>query len=349
MKRYALLLIALVAVFSLSAVIRTVDNHVPSLGQYTTFSAAQTASAPGDTIYIYPSPNGYSGDYLSKQLTVIGGGTDPANPGLITSKFTPHVNAVGASGSVFIGLEVDSGPTYSYPVSVRNCVFNASMSCLRNGSTFTDCKFKGVVYVGDGSTQSLNNIFTGCTFLDPSYRVYLSSLASGAFFNCLFLGNSYHVYCSNVQTAAAFNNCVFVNSSTGTPYLASGSTATASLVFTNCIMETLYLSSIYSNFTYQYCIFEQSPPGITGPGNQFGVTMATVMVDVNGGNYHLAAGSPALNAGLGNVDIGLYGGSSPFDDLWYLTFLANITAFTCPPIVDAGGNLQLHIEAKCGN
>ena len=349
MKTPALILIALAAVFSLSAVIRTVDNHIPSLGQYTNFDTAMAAAAAGDTIYIYPSPNGYSGSYITKQLVVIGGGTDPANPALLTSKFTPYVHAVSASNSVFIGLEVDSGTNYLYPVSARNCVFNGGVSILRSGSSFTDCKFKGVVYIGDGSTPAPNNTFTGCTFMDPSYRVYLSPQASGAFYNCLFLGNSYHIYCSNVQTASAFTNCVFVNSGTGTPYLGGGNTATASLVFTNCIMETLLLSSIYPNFTYQYCIFEQSPPGITGPGNQFGVSMASMMVDVNNGDYHILAGSSADNQGQGGVDIGLYGGPSPFDDLWYLSFLAHIPDFDCPAIVDHNGNLQLHIQARCGS
>ncbi len=163
----------------------------------------------------------------------------------------------------------------------------------------------------------------------------------------MFNGASNHIYCAQNQTTAALYNCVFLNSGTGNQYLAGATTETASLVFINCIMETM--TGIMANFTYQYNIFEGSSANITGPGNQQNVNLATVVVDINGGNYHLVTGSPAIGAGLNGVDIGIYGGTTPFDDLWYLTFLANITDFDCPPIVDQSGNLQLHIEAQCGN
>ncbi len=349
MKHLVILIIALIAISSLSAVIRTVDNNIPSTGQYTTFAAAQTASVDGDTIYVYPSLVSYGTVSVTKLLTVIGGGVNPANPTLITSKIAPAVSQVGGSNSLFIGLEITNGITNYYPASFSNCIFNSNLTTIRSGSTFTDCLFKSTVYVGDGTNSTQNVVFTGCTFQDTSYRLYLYSLASCVVYNSIFMGNNYHIYCAQNQTTAAFYNSVFLNSGTGTQALTVGNTESASLVFTNCIMEILNNSSIGSNFVFQYCIYEGSSANITGPGNQQSVNLATVMVNVNGGDYHLITGSPAIGAGQYGVDIGLYGGPTPFDDLWFLTFLANITDFDCPPIVDQSGNLQLHIEAQCGN
>lgn len=346
MKHLVILIIALIAITSLPSVIRTVDINTPSIGQYNNWYSAYNAAANGDTIYLYPSLVDYGSQYIAKNITIVGAGFDPANPSLITTKFTPYVNAVGGTGARFIGLDCGSS-SYTYPVQVSNCRFASSVSLTRSGHTFTDCNFKSTVYVGDGTTQTSDNVFTSCFFDCDTYKVYLQPLAAIILFNSIFYGNSYHVYCGGNYTNAAFNHCLFVNRGTGTQYLATGNTSTANLVFTNSIFEAI--SNIPANFTYLYNIWEGTSSNVTDPSNLQGVNLANVMVDVNGGNYHLITGSLASGAGQSGVDIGIYGGTSPFDDLWYLTFLANITDFDCPAIVNQAGQLNLHIQAQCGN
>ena len=73
------------------------------------------------------------------------------------------------------------------------------------------------------------------------------------------------------------------------------------------------------------------------------------MVDVNGGDYHLITGSPAIGAGFNGEDIGIYGGATPFNDLWYLTRLPSITAISCPAVFDEDVNLNVNIEPLRGN
>jgi hypothetical protein len=347
MKHIFTFIIALVAMSSLVAVIRTVDNNIPSIGQFTSVMAAHNASADGDSIYVYPSLLSYGNINTSKRLTVIGGGVNPANPALTTTKLTGYIESAGGTNSRFIGLD-SAGINSNYTASYSNCVFNNNVAALASGSTFTDCLFKGNTSVGNGSTSVLNVMFTGCTFLGGSFQINLYSLASSVFYNCVFDSNDNHLYFPQPNATAAFYNSVFLNSGTGSHTLAySSNVATASIVFTNCVLENM--NGMYANFNYQYSIFEGNSASITGPGNQQGVNLATVMQDINGGDYHLVAGSPAIGAGQYGEDIGIYGGPTPFDDLWYLTFLASITDFDSPPIVDQSGNLQLHIEAQAGN
>ncbi|MGC9361568.1 MAG: hypothetical protein ACP5F3_01440, partial [Candidatus Syntrophosphaera sp.] len=295
MKTLVILLIAFLAVFSLSATLITVDNNIPSSGDYETFSAAYNAASPGDMIYIYPSTMSYGSYGIAKQLTIVGAGTDPANPEMVTSKFIPLVNNVDGSGSVCIGLDITSGTNSYYPATWRNCVFDSYLNVTRAGSVLEECLFKSQVTIGNGTNETYNITITGCTFDYDSTKLNLYSLASCVLYNCVFYGNYYAVNCAQSNTTAAFNHCLFVNRDTGSLRLAAGQTSTANLIFINNIFETI--TYIPANFTYLYNIWEGSPVEVTDPSNYLGVDLATVMVDVNGGDYHYTPGSLAYGNG----------------------------------------------------
>ncbi|MBW6513241.1 MAG: hypothetical protein K0B87_00575 [Candidatus Syntrophosphaera sp.] len=347
MKTLIFSLIAALAVFSLSAAVLTVDNNIPSSGMYTTFNAAYNAAANGDIIMIYPSTMSYGGYSIAKQLTIVGAGTDPANPDMVTTKFAPSVNNVEGSGTVFIGLDVYISTSSSYPATWRNCVFSSSLSILRDGTALEECLFKSSVTIGNGTIETHDTTIKGCTFDNDSTKLNLNNLASCVLYNCLFYGNSYAVNCAQSNTTAAFNHCLFVNRDTGSLRLATGQTSTGNLIFINNIFETI--TYIPANFTYLYNIWEGSPTEVTDPSNYLGVNLANVMIDVNGGDYHYTASSLAYGNGQYGADIGLYGGDTPYDDLWYLTYLPSIVDFDCPAIINQAGQLDVHIEAKVGN
>lgn len=347
MKYIVFLIIALTAISSLTAVIRTVDNNVPSIGQYATFDAAYNASANGDTIYLYPSVFSYGSPYPQKQLTIIGAGYDPANPGMVTSKIMPIIYYASATNTVLIGLDLTSGLQIDYPTTIRNCRITSYLNIKRTGTTVQDCLIKGTLTVGDNTTPTDNIAITGCIIDYDSTKLTLRQLASAIVSNSVFYGNGTHIYCEQVQTNASFNHCLFINRGTGTTTLASGNQSTATLIFRNSIFENT--AGIYSNFTFQYNIFEGTYAEVTDPTNMEGVSMANVMVDVNNNNYHLSTGSVAIGAGLGGVDIGIYGGVTPFDDFYYLNYLPTITVFTSPAVVDQNGNLNIQIQGKIGN
>lgn len=348
MKHFLCTLLITLAALTLAAVILTVDNNIPSSGQYTTLYSAYNSAAAGDTIFIYPSTIDYGGLGVGKQLTFIGAGTDPANPEMVTSKCSPSMNSASGAGSVFIGLDLSSGMSVDYAATYRNCRMNGYVSVYRPGTVLEECQFKSFINIGNGSISTPDIVIRRCIFDFDSTHLNIYQLASVVCYNCIFKCSGYSmISCAQNNVTAAFYNNVFVNRGTGTLYLAAGNTSTANLIFINNIFETI--SNVPANFTYLYNIWEGTPAGVSGTGNQFGVNLANVMVDVNGGNYHYTDESLALDAGQGGADIGLYGGDYPFDDLWYLTYLPSITDFTCPAIINAAGQLNVHIEAKVGN
>jgi len=338
--------VIILAAGSLAAASFTLDNNIHPTGQYTSWTAAYNAAAEGDTIYVYPSPYNYGSFDVAKRLTVIGGGVNPANPGLIDSKISLYVGSGSAAGEdcLFSGLQIVNGVTNNYRVKYSNCRFNSWVTLKASNSELYYCWIVGNVIVGDGSTPSNGFLVCGCT-IEGYFRPASQTDATCA--NCVFIGNVNHIDTFvNNQINCYFTNCLYANSGTGSHTLAMVYSSPVSLVFVNCIMGII---TIHAGYTFQYCIFEGSSPNITGPGNQQNVDLAEVMVDVNGGDYHLIPGSLASGTGINGEDIGIYGGGTPFNDLWYLTRLPSITEFTCPIVVDPSGFLNVHIEAQVGN
>ncbi len=351
MKKIVLLLVTACAVLSLYAAVLTVDNNIPSIGMYTTFNAAQAAASDGDIIMLYPSTTDYGNPNITKQLTVVGAGSDPANPDMVTTKFTPFITSESASGGVFIGLHITYPSTLSvnYPSTFRNCVFAGAVQVQREGTAFEDCLFKSTVIVGSGSISTLNITFTGCTFDHGTNKLRLYDNAFALCYNCVFLTGSTtsHINCYRNNSTAAFYHCLFIRPDGGVQNLASDNTTTSNLIFINNIFGNI--SGVPANFSYLNNIWEGSPTGVTDESNLMNVDLSDVMIDAYGGNYHYTDDSLALGAGQYQEDIGIYGGDTPFDDFWYLTYLPSIVDFNCPPVINQDGDLNVHIEAKVGN
>ncbi len=351
MKHLILLAIAVLTVSSLSASIRRVDNNSPSAGDYSTLSAAYTAASAGDTLYLYPSSTSYGSLNMAKRLVIIGGGFNPNDLTMLTSKAAFNLTT-GSANSAFIGLEcleISFNLAAAGNNVVRNCLLSGSTNNWNSsGNQAIDCWIRGSLNLGSASA---NNVFIGCFFYQSSnysQNMAVPSAASFACNNCIFQSGWLHFALSASDATALVTNCIFVNIGTNTHALSYPSYHYLDgFIFTNCIFESI--SNFQSTAQYYYNILENSF-GYTGNAtNLQNVDMANVMVDVNNGDYHLCAGSVATGAGQGGVDIGIYGGPAPYDDLYYLNFLPTITDFDCPPITNSANQLNVHVEAQCGN
>ncbi|MDD4224121.1 MAG: hypothetical protein PHD87_06005 [Candidatus Cloacimonetes bacterium] len=344
MRVFIFAFIAILAAGALSAEILTLDNNLHPTGQYTTWIAAYNAASDGDIIYVYPSPYDYGPAWnqpVRKSLTVIGGGFNPANPDLLTSKISPWVDDATGAGSVFSGIHLCSNVNNSHQVTYENCRFDTNVTLQASGSELRNCWCSVNVFAGNGVHIS------GCTlqgYMQPALGADVTCS------NCVFIGNVTHIDTGgNNNLCCYFNNCLFANVDDGTHILRGGWGSPIDLHFINCIMEVITIPAAYD---FQYCIYEGSSAYITDPSNMQNVDLALVMEDVNGGDYHLVPeppANPAIGAGFNGEDIGIYGGDTPFNDLWYLTSLPSITGFTCPIVIDENGFLNVHIEAQAGN
>src|SRR5690349_16280 len=71
-------LLLLFFTFGAFATVRTVSSNPATLGQFSTIQAAIDASADGDSVYVYGSPNTYAAFIIQdKKITVIGPGWSP--------------------------------------------------------------------------------------------------------------------------------------------------------------------------------------------------------------------------------------------------------------------------------
>lgn len=76
-----------ITVLAFSAIL-TVDNNVPSIGQFTNIQESINAAIPGDTILVYPSNAQYSAFTVTKTLRIVGSGWQPEGYNRQTIKST---------------------------------------------------------------------------------------------------------------------------------------------------------------------------------------------------------------------------------------------------------------------
>jgi len=267
-------------------------------GDYTSFQAAHDAATAGDTIYVIGSPAVYDagkGLTLSKQLIIIGPGYFlMQNSNLTVTTSTASVGTItinpAAAGTVIKGMEING----------INCNSN-NIAISRNHIT------SGINLGNAGFIVS--NIVITQNFMDNSGIVdgvpgSLSILIANNIFN--YGGSS---LLSFWGAAVIVLNNIFDGNGSGTLDFESGGT----LTFQNNILEGI--SSVYltagASVSNNVCEGTQLS---AGNGNLLHVNMANVFVGSGStdAQWQLKTGSPAIGAGVGGVDCGAFGGSSPY-------------------------------------
>lgn len=322
-----------------SAKIWRVNNNTGVQADYTTLSDAVTAANPGDTIYLEASPTSYGGATINKKLIIIGAGyylTDAANPKTQWNSSVSKIDHLsfnpGSAKSVLSGLYSDS---YQYlneqDITIERCNINTIV--FGNGSnincdhdTLRQCIIYGITCQPSGGTFSAKGEMVYNNIIDRTVDFNYNLANTNAYFiNNDFIHHGTY-YCEN---------CVFQNN-----------------IFYNPNMQT-YGSSNY----FAYNIFSNDSPtsGVaTGNNNQFSKDMQYVYLTANtfpyanldnpptglshDGQYQLAAGSPALNAGNINgttVDCGAFGGPAPYI-LSGMPNIPSIYSLTVPSQVNSG-------------
>ncbi len=359
---------------SLQAAVRTVSSNPDNLGQFNTIQAAIDASADGDTVYVYGSPNAYAGfTILDKKITVIGPGWSP-------DKNLPHTVVVNGAtlrdspaggspnGSELHGLVFSAAVNLSrnqvpgdFPTSnirIVRCWFSSNLTCdlatsglLIEGSAF----YNQLNFLGSATYQNIlfqNNIFYFSTCCLSSQINGLTNSVNVRFDHNLFYssndsgGGNIYIFGSNCRFMTLTNN-IFNQ--------ANASSNVSLCTFNNNITNniTLNVANATGNAT---------PWNVNGNVNGGGnvANQSPGMVDqaaVNSGsasalaNFTIASG-PANDSGSDLKDMGLL-----FDAVGSLNwtnsrnsrlpriFSMNITT----PTVTPAGNLSVTVDARKSN
>lgn len=299
MKKIIFFLILLSIVLLHTAVI-TVDNNPDSVGDYTTLLGAHDAANDEDTIYVLPSVTPYSAITVTKRLSFYGVGFDlEENPGNQASNITSKINGIMyfQNGSEYSQLEGFDG--------------NFNIHLLTSNITIKKNKLDRITINSNNIHDILiiqNKLFADNPIYIPAYNthgfIYNNIIETDIIDDNtaikLICEDSYWIIINNILKSYHAINTQVLN--TNAIYFAN-----------NIIIEGFF---DYNSFTDDSIIRfnmsneDQLPEGYNNIEN---IDMNTVFNDPDG-DFHLLPGSPAVGAGENGVDMGIYGGVTPYID-----------------------------------
>jgi hypothetical protein len=304
-----------------------VNNNANTLYDFTTLQAAHDAAAvqPGDTLYLYGSPNGYGSLTATKKLYIIG-------PGYFLTENTDRQVVPYSASAVTITLNAGSEYSVITGMTVSKMVVNASHQTIKRnlitGSSTVICQINSAsdiivlqnfIRTTNSYSSGLNITGTASTGILVSNNIIEASASSSYSINTepnlmLTYANNTLYGTVNISRSDFYNNILRYGSFYGDN------------------------SSVFNN------IGSSSQFGSTN-GNQANVSMSNVFASSGSTDayYMLRIGSPAIAAGLNGEDCGAYGGSLPYVLSGMPSEIPTIYFFSS---IGAGYQLPIHIKAK---
>jgi len=354
MKKFFLLGVAATLISSLSfATIRRVGYFGPAVAgvDYPNFQAAHDASTAGDTIMMHPGSK-FGTVTMSKKLVVIGPGYFLSQNAALQANTTSmdsttgkiDINNANASGSSFLACTFPYDAVDISGINVSNLSF---INCWFNGIA------SGNNYWGINFSENINNfLFQKCVFkagaIAPKNATAVATNIS--FINSIFYStfnsstNYIFFFNSNLPHSGLIQNCVFNQGQNAPMRLNLNGTWAINNSITNA-----------DNFTGSGISFQNNIGTSTqfpsGNGNLQNQTWANIftLIGSTDAQYILKAGSPAIGAGIGGTNCGIFGGTTPYK-LGGIPSVPTIYALTSPqgntPTVNT---VQINLSTRSNN
>ncbi len=328
MKKIFMLYLSGYMLAPLYATVLTVSNDPNKPAQYSSPTAAMSAAAAGDTLYIYGSPNSYGSFDINKNVTIIGAGFNTRKDNFNKTVFN-YIDMYGPRNGVTLdgiymvnSLRIqEAGGSYSN-ITLRNMLIYGGISGLYGspmacGTTFTNWLFENSyitsIYFANTGCNPISPVTSGFLVKNSIIMNMYGAVYNVTFLNCqLGVTDSYQNFGN--KYSCTFNNCIL----TGFTYMQNSTNQNNQ--FNNCL--TYLTQSPDPNFNLNNwtggasgsansCIINQNPLWVTQPSYwQFSNSTPAVR---NGWNPALQAGSPAINMGSDSTDIGLTGNPVPYN------------------------------------
>jgi len=344
----------------------TVDIKHPSIGDYTNLQDAHDAASDGDTILVYPSDGSYPGIVITKSLRIIGTGMTYPSDNLKTTKISGTITFnEGSNGSLIDGFSGGFNiTTNSENVEIKRNHIN-SLTITGSNSVI---KFNTINQI----TTNSDNTFINKNKIE---RILVNSNNSGTVILQNFIESNRQYVLIEVQE----KNDIFISNNIIMPKSLSyqcGIRAKASSI--SIIIQNNYLKSYYnstvielttSNSYVENNIIDQGKCSGSGYynnihtrgdvlpnsyGNIIDVKIEDIFVNATENDFHLLESSVAKGAGRNGIDIGPYGGKTPFDENILDTNnlsppLPTILSIESDSIVADSDKLTVTIKAKSFN
>ena len=285
MKKISIIIFILSAItFNSQAKIWRVSNVSGVVADFTTAQLAHNGAAAGDTIHLEPSPTSYGALTTSKRLVWLSTGNFIAwHAGLQYSTNLGSVDYLavnaGSQNSVF-SCNADYVNCYAANVTFQRCYISSNYLNINSGGN--------------------NCVVTGC-YINGYMGVNNSS-------NVVISNNIIR----NFITVPSGSSAIITNN-----VINSGNSSASSIY--NSLLQNNIFNQATNNYTFITCVLNNNMANNNtlpnSNGNLNNVVMSTVFTTFNGNvdtDLTLKVGSPAIGAGYGGVDMGAFGGSSPF-------------------------------------
>ena len=341
-----------------------VNNIGSNTGDYTTLQEAVDSASAGDVIYLYPSSTSYGSATINKQVTIIGPGYwVQSNPSLgiltyIANGVADNITLMaGADGTYITGVDFNylSMEGVNNVVISRNRVRNRIYMKNTSNVIVEGCYFD---LVGDyqGSTADENWLHLSAHTNNSSMIVrnnifYAYTFASG---NCGYGYSSRwldNIYIGPTSSAIVENNifrdrCHFNNS------IVRNNIFLMTDQYANCADNPISYDASSCNIKYNVLVKNQTGLDTT---NIVGVDVNTLFegYPTQGSRsfddrFMLKAGSPAIGAGAGGIDCGVYDGVSPYR-LSGLPFIPVVYELNGPSQGTASQGIDVTVKVRSNN
>ena len=304
---------------------------------------ALAVAVTGDIIYVAPSSVIYSNPTLGgKGVTIVGGGFNPDKPGGALSRLGSvyanannfklsglvinDVNIPGAFSNIMIekcrvgNIGDGSGGSAKGNMIVQNCILGEATS---SGSAS--------IYIGIGSSNvrfSNNIIYAYSPSTSAMTRLNAAIIENNVFIGAAS-GGSLPAF-SEITNSDIKNNIFYGIRPNGIGTF-TGNTLQNNLSFASSdnVFPTINGNTSVNNIEGQDPLFADLPFG----------TAFNFSYDPT-----LQAGSPAKTTGFGGIEMGPFGGPTPFDI--YGTSLPLVQTIISPASVNEGSDMTVRIRAK---
>ncbi len=337
MKKFFLVILGvlLFGVISYCQNLIRVNNNPGIDADYTNLQDANDNASNGDTIYVEGSETEYFGADINKSVTIIGPGyllTENPNTQAngLESKFSGNINFnEGSAGSSIIGCNLGN-----YGYMFINVDEVKIIRCFVNGIYPS--------YIGE-----ITNIVILQNYIIKEIKTASSSssITNSIISNNIILG--YILFSSNSGSIQIANNVFSANPNFSIDCYNS--------TIQNNIICNERANAIYTNSGNTIINNILAYDGTDDNGNLYNIDMLNVFTAYNDysagistdGKWQLKAGSPAIGAGVADVDCGAFGGAEPYV-LSGLPNLPHIYEATIPATANSGDGLSVTIKVKSG-
>ncbi|MEO9803414.1 MAG: hypothetical protein ABJF04_09215 [Reichenbachiella sp.] len=306
--------------------IHTVNPTPGSVADFPSFSEAVEAASSGDILLLHGG--NYGVQELNKTIVIYGtgyflSGNKKTQSKKVTTRFEKLTINAGAENSIISGIEI-----------YENLQVFASNILI-----------KGNRILPDGHGTAIN--MSGCSSINVigNYVGNSIHLVSGTILKNNFIGGGLGGDADSNGTNPVDNVLIENNIIIGAPTSHFNTVSIAS--FANNYVSTV---SGAGNSSPTNNIFAEN--GDIGTSNQFNVPIESVFIGSNQTSsdtqWQLKEGSPAIEAGVGGTDVGMFGGDSPYE-LSGIPSIPNIYELKVGEVGTSKGGLEVQIKVKANN